>query len=71
MKLPLGFISILIDKQKIIKAVFFDIYGTIADFYPPKQEIQLSVTEKFNITLEKNKILDAYKLTKNFLAKQN
>tara|TARA_Y100000748_G_scaffold119979_1_gene100712 strand:+ start:659 stop:1423 length:765 start_codon:yes stop_codon:yes gene_type:complete len=71
MKLPLGFISILIDKQKIIKAVFFDIYGTIADFYPPKQEIQLSVTEKFNITLEKNKILDAYKLANNFLVKQN
>tara|TARA_B100001121_G_C18527259_1_gene544209 strand:- start:125 stop:844 length:720 start_codon:yes stop_codon:yes gene_type:complete len=54
-----------------IKAVFFDIYGTIADFFPPKEEIQINVAEKFNITLDKDKILDAYKLANNFLVKQN
>ena len=57
----------MINKQKVIKAVFFDIYGTIADFFPPKEEIQINVTEKFNITLVKDKILDAYKLANNFL----
>tara|TARA_B000000437_G_scaffold165550_1_gene122206 strand:- start:72 stop:806 length:735 start_codon:yes stop_codon:yes gene_type:complete len=61
----------LISKQLAIKAVFFDIYGTIADFFPPKEEIQINVTEKFNITLVKDKILDAYKLANNFLVKQN
>ena len=61
----------MINKQKVIKAVFFDIYGTIADFFPPKEEIQINVTEKFNITLVKDKILDAYKLANNFLVKQN
>ncbi len=61
----------MISKQLAIKAVFFDIYGTIADFFPPKEEIQINVTEKFNITLVKDKILDAYKLANNFLVKQN
>tara|TARA_B100000214_G_scaffold102179_1_gene71383 strand:+ start:3752 stop:4486 length:735 start_codon:yes stop_codon:yes gene_type:complete len=61
----------LISKQLAIKAVFFDIYGTIADFFPPKEEIQINVAEKFNITLDKDKILDAYKLANNFLVKQN
>ena len=61
----------MINKQKVIKAVFFDIYGTIADFFPPKEEIQINVAEKFNITLDKDKILDAYKLANNFLVKQN
>ena len=61
----------MISKQKDIKAVFFDIYGTIADFFPPKEEIQINVAEKFNITLVKDKILDAYKLANNFLVKQN
>ncbi|MQG09334.1 MAG: HAD family hydrolase [SAR202 cluster bacterium] len=63
--------NILISKQLAIKAVFFDIYGTIADFFPPKEEIQINVAEKFNITLDKDKILDAYKLANNFLVKQN
>ncbi len=61
----------MISKQLAIKAVFFDIYGTIADFFPPKEEIQINVAEKFNITLDKDKILDAYKLANNFLVKQN
>ena len=61
----------MISKQLAIKAVFFDIYGTIADFFPPKEEIQINVAEKFNITLDKDKIVDAYKLANNFLVKQN
>ncbi len=61
----------MISKQLSIKAVFFDIYGTIADFFPPKEEIQINAAEKFNITLDKGKILDAYKLANNFLVKQN
>lgn len=61
----------MISKQLSIKAVFFDIYGTIADFFPPKEEIQINAAEKFNITLDKDKILDAYKLANNFLVKQN
>ncbi len=63
--------NILISEQKVIKAVFFDIYGTIADFYPPKEDIQLRVAAKFNIFLDKNKILDAYKIANNFLVNQN
>ncbi len=61
----------MISKQLSIKAVFFDIYGTIADFFPPKEEIQINAAEKFNITLDKDKIVDAYKLANNFLVKQN
>jgi len=63
--------NILISKQKVIKAVFFDIYGTIADFYPPKEEIQLRVAKKFNIILDENKILEGYKIANDFLVKQN
>ncbi|SVB31460.1 uncharacterized protein METZ01_LOCUS184314, partial [marine metagenome] len=36
-----------------IKAVFFDIYGTLAGFDPPREDIQMRAAEKLGFVLTK------------------
>ena len=54
-----------------IKAVFFDIYGTLAGFDPPREDIQMRAAEKFGFVLTKDGIDSGYHIADQFLTRQN
>ena len=55
----------------MIRAVFFDLYGTLAGFKPSRFEIQSRVTADFGITLTPEGVLKGYALADTYMAKQN
>ena len=55
----------------MIKAVFFDIYGTLAGFRPSRFEIQSRACAEFNITVTRKGILKGYSEADRFMGKQN
>ena len=55
----------------MIKAVFFDIYGTLAGFSPSRFEIQSQACADFNITVTRKGILKGYSEADKFMGKQN
>lgn len=55
----------------MIKAVFFDIYGTLAGFRPSRFEIQAQACADFNITVTREGILKGYSEADGFMARQN
>ena len=58
-----------IDDMK--KAVFFDLYGTLAGFSPSRYQIQSEACRGFNIGLTEGGILKGYALADQFMAEQN
>ena len=54
-----------------IKAVFFDLYGTLAGFDPPREDIQMRAAEKFGFVLTKNGIDSGYHIADQFMTRQN
>ena len=54
-----------------IKAVFFDIYGTLAGFDPPREDIQMRAAEKLGFILTKDGIDAGYHIADQFLTRQN
>ncbi|GIT17941.1 MAG: hypothetical protein CM1200mP39_07470 [Dehalococcoidia bacterium] len=41
--------------MSVIKAAFFDIYGTLAGFDPPREDIQMRAAEKLGFILTKGR----------------
>ncbi len=55
----------------MIKAVFFDLYGTLAGFNPSRYEIQSEACEQFGITVTPEGVLKGYAAADAFMAAQN
>lgn len=55
----------------MIKAVFFDLYGTLAGFSPSRFEIQSKAVADFGLTVTEGGILLGYSAADAFLAEQN
>ena len=58
-------------KPVMIKAVFFDLYGTLAGFYPSRYEIQSTACADFGIKVTPEGILAGYALADSYMADQN
>ena len=54
-----------------IRAVFFDLYGTLAGFDPPREEIQARAAAKFGFEVTKQGIDAGYHMADEFLTGQN
>ena len=54
-----------------IRAVFFDLYGTLAGFDPPREEIQARAATKFGFKVTKQGIDAGYHMADEFLTGQN
>ena len=55
----------------MISAVFFDLYGTLAGFHPPRYEIQSEACADFGIHVTPQGILKGYALADAYMAAQN
>jgi len=55
----------------MIKAIFFDLYNTLAGFYPSRYDIQAQVLSQFDITVTPTGILRGYHLADSFMSEQN
>ncbi|MBS20814.1 MAG: hypothetical protein CL739_01790 [Chloroflexi bacterium] len=55
----------------MIKAIFFDLYGTLAGFKPSRYEIQSKACSDFNITLTEDGVLKGYGRADAFMTEQN
>ncbi len=54
-----------------IKAVFFDMYNTLARFDPPREELQQRVCKEFGIEVSKRGILKGYVAADDYMAQEN
>ena len=54
-----------------IRAVFFDLYGTLAGFDPPREEIQARAATTFGLAVTKAGIDAGYHMADEFMARQN
>ena len=54
-----------------LKAVLFDMYGTLAGFDPPREQIQAQAVEKFGLTVTTEGIDAGYHLADEFMTRQN
>ncbi|MDA1189395.1 MAG: HAD-IA family hydrolase [Chloroflexi bacterium] len=55
----------------MIRAVFFDLYGTLAGFSPTRFEIQSRAAADFGLTLTPEGVLKGYARADAYMAKQN
>ncbi len=55
----------------MIKVVFFDVYGTIAHFFPSKYKIQTAACKNFGISLTPEYVSLGYKNADQLMSKQN
>ena len=55
----------------MIKAIFFDLYGTLAGFKPSRYEIQSRACDKFGISLTQQGVLRGYGQADAFMTDQN
>ena len=55
----------------MIKAIFFDLYGTLAGFTPDRFEIQSKAASDFGLTLTEQGVLRGYAAADAFMAEQN
>lgn len=53
-----------------IKAVFFDLYNTLARFYPPREELQANACRKFGIVVTPEGISRGYAMADEFMAQE-
>jgi putative hydrolase of the HAD superfamily len=54
-----------------LRAVFFDVYGTLAGFDPPREEIQSRAAGKFGFKVTKDGVDAGYYLADAYLSRQN
>ena len=59
------------DEKAMIKAAFFDLYGTLAGFSPSRFEIQSKAVAEFGLTVTEGGVLLGYSAADAFLAEQN
>ncbi len=55
----------------MIKAVFFDLYGTLAGFRPSRYEVQSQARAAFGIKLTHEGVLNGYALADAYMSKEN
>ena len=55
----------------MIRAVFFDLYGTLATFDPSVEEVQVAACREFGLAADPNGITKGYALADAFMAEQN
>ena len=55
----------------MIKAVFFDLYGTLARFYPPREEIQAEACESFGFVVTREGLVQGYTLADDLMSRVN
>jgi len=55
----------------VIKAVFFDLYGTLAGFDPPREEVQTQALESFGFTATKQGIALGYVSADDWMSQVN
>ena len=55
----------------MIKAIFFDLYGTLVGFHPSRFEIQSLACERFGLSPSPEGILKGYGIADAFMTKQN
>ena len=55
----------------MIKAVFFDFYGTLARFYPPREEVQAQAIASFGYAVTRDGLVRGYAMADDFMAQVN
>lgn len=55
----------------MLKAVFFDVYNTLARFHPPREEIQIAVAKEHGLDLTPRGIAEGYARADAFMTQQN
>ena len=55
----------------MIKAIFFDLYGTLVRFHPPREEIQTQACEPFGFTVTREGLVIGYTLADEWMARAN
>ncbi len=55
----------------MIKAVFFDFYGTLARFYPPREEVQAQAIASFGYTVTRDGLVKGYAMADDLMAQVN
>jgi putative hydrolase of the HAD superfamily len=55
----------------LLKAVFFDMYGTLAGFDPPREQIQATAVRKFGLEVTKEGIDAGYHMADAFMTSQS
>ena len=68
-KITIKYMNIMLNLNKK-KYFFFDIYGTLAGFYPQKEKIQKKILEQNKIFLSETQISYGYKFADEFMALQ-
>lgn len=54
-----------------LKAVLFDVYGTLAGFDPPREQIQAQALERFGLEVTASGIDAGYHMADEFMTRQN
>lgn len=55
----------------MIKTIFFDFFGTLAKFYPDREEIQIQALNEFDIATSPQQIKYGYKFADSYMEKIN
>tara|TARA_A100001037_G_scaffold260296_1_gene248590 strand:- start:2716 stop:3414 length:699 start_codon:yes stop_codon:yes gene_type:complete len=55
----------------MIKTIFFDFFGTLAKFYPEREEIQIQALNQFDLNTTPEKIKYGYKFADSYMEKIN
>jgi len=55
----------------MLKAVFFDMYGTLAGFEPPRYDVQSQACADFGIELTPEGVLEGYAAADRYMSEQN
>lgn len=55
----------------MIRAVFFDLYNTLARFYPPREQVQAQAAEALGLRLEREGLVRGYMAADEFMTAQN
>ena len=58
-------------RPRIIRAVFFDLYGTLATFDPPREVIQANAAAQFGLALSPEGVDSGYHLADQHMSRQN
>ncbi len=55
----------------MIKAVFFDLYGTLARFFPLREEVQAKACESFGLAVTREGLVRGYLLADHWMSRVN
>ncbi|MBI4311387.1 MAG: HAD-IA family hydrolase [Chloroflexi bacterium] len=55
----------------MIKAVFFDFYGTLGRFFPPREQVQAKALSAFGYTVARDGLVRGYALADEFMGHAN